>query len=385
MDIEALVKRRLALEKSLRELEGNEHELDARSNKILSNMKEIANESLRVADLAHNAPKILDDLDAEFEKRTGLNSLDITFLFFAIALQCARIYMLPGFNTRPDHKETSKQVDNTIKKLRIVPKDWRDILTDKVPYDTIAGSAQLGLGLNPSNHREKTIGHDPLLGWVFGTANILTDTITLNNFRSFHVASGRITSNQVPVWDVIMCLPKTLINENLEKKASVGLALLTEGVHLWSDVGSTKSLPLPIINTVSFEFGHEIAKYGFDMANLITVGKQASIAIMINMIIASVHRLFYDMTSGMSHRQYEVKTRKILSYSNLIATASNIIYVAVRSYLGDASAIRKLDIGGMLVTIWRLITDIEFINQVKREFIMESFNEMIRGMEYSFE
>jgi hypothetical protein len=43
-----------------------------------------------------------------------------------------------------------------------------------------------------------------------------------------------------------------------------------------------------------------------------------------------------------------------------------------------------LDVGGILVTLYRIMTDIKFIHQIKREFIMESFNEMIRGKEYSF-
>jgi hypothetical protein len=363
-------------------LEESGHESSARSGEAFANMKEIANESLRVANVAHNAPSILEDLDAEFERRTGLNAIDIAFLFVATALQCVRWYILTPFKERIGHKENSDKIKDS---LAILPKKWQEILTSSVPFDAVIGSSELSLGLGSHTHRAKTLGHDPLLGWIFGTANILTGTITLSDFRSFHVASSTIIPGEQSTWEIVLCPAKTLLHGDLEEKASVGLALLREGVHLLSDVESNKSLPLPVINTVSFEFGQKIAKYGFDMANAITVGKQATLAVLINTIIASVHRLFYDETSGMNHKLYEVKTRKILSYSNLLATSSNLIYVTLGSCFGGPATLRKFDVGGAFVTIYRLFTDVKFIHKLKREFIMESFNEMIRSETYSFE
>ena len=37
-------------------------------------------------------------------------------------------------------------------------------------------------------HRMYTLGHDPILGWIFGTANILTDCITFNNFHTNRIS-----------------------------------------------------------------------------------------------------------------------------------------------------------------------------------------------------
>ena len=48
-----------------------------------------------------------------------------------------------------------------------------------------------------------------------------------------------------------------------------------------------------------------------------------------------------------------------MSYSNLIASGTNI---AVTAITRDFS---KLDIGGLAVTIYRLITDAKFIREVK--------------------
>ena len=74
-----------------------------------------------------------------------------------------------------------------------------------------------------------------------------------------------------------------------------------------------------------------------------------------------------------------MKTRKLLLYSNLIASASNVIYVAINAYMGKADAWKHLDFGGIAVTLYRLMTDIDFIAKVKEEFVLGGFNKMIQG------
>ena len=66
-------------------------------------------------------------------------------------------------------------------------------------------------------------------------------------------------------------------------------------------------------------------------------------------------------------------------YSNYIASTSNLIAVGIRNYNGDEGAVKSLDIGGIMVTIYRLISDTEFIQKVKEEFVTGKFFEMIDG------
>lgn len=75
----------------------------------------------------------------------------------------------------------------------------------------------------------------------------------------------------------------------------------------------------------------------------------------------------------MDKKLYEVRTRKILMYSNTIATSSNIAVKAITQNY------QKLDIGGLGVTIYRLITDTKFIKEVKQELIFGSYRSMILG------
>ena len=79
--------------------------------------------------------------------------------------------------------------------------------------------------------------------------------------------------------------------------------------------------------------------------------------------------MFLDETKYQSAELYEVKTRKIILLSNTIATTSNAIYVAL------SKDYKKLDAGGMLVTLYRLISDKKFISKVKEEFINTKLDE----------
>ena len=59
---------------SLEELRERRKKLKRSTDVTLHNMHSIADESIRVAEVAHNSHQILEDLDAEFESQTGLKS-----------------------------------------------------------------------------------------------------------------------------------------------------------------------------------------------------------------------------------------------------------------------------------------------------------------------
>ncbi|WP_235815199.1 hypothetical protein [Neobacillus vireti] len=378
---------------SFEELRMRRRALSEQSEKTLENMELIAAESKRVANLAQSSQILIDNLEKEFESQTGLNGRDIGFLFFATALQCLRQYLLTGFEERlTDDKAARIVKGNAVKESSNRLHKWywpsfEEISLNPVPYDAQFGSPNFGLGLSGKSHRFKTLGHDPLLGWVFGTSNIVTSTLTAWDLSSYHIKTGitargdsrdKIT-NRADTSKVFYYTKERLLNDGIEGKIAVGTALIKQWTHLKSDEYSKAGIPVPIINTVSPNMAQKLAEYGVDIGNIKTVGKQASMAILINTMIAMIHGLFFDQTKYNSWSVYEVKTRKILSYSNAIASASNVIYVAASAYAGNAEAVRKLDIGGLIVTIYRLVSDINFINQVKEEFIFGGFNKLIQG------
>lgn len=386
---------------SLEELRRRRETLNRDVNKTLSNMEEIRSESYRVSEVAHNSKETIDNLELEFERRTGLNGIDITFLLLATALQVTRWAILSelGEKINKDERISDLEGDKGVKEAKKKYSDehsnldmnesekgyktWKEIVFSSVPYDATKGAPALGINMEGRYHRYKTIGHDPILGWIFGTMNIITDTITLNDFRTFNVENMHFKDETTAVSAFSKSFDS--ISEDMYRLPA---AIFRQGLHYQSDKYTKQGLPIPILGVFSEELAGNLYRSQYDSLclskDLKKIGQSAKYAILINMITSLIHGLFYDEAKYSSRDLYEVKTRKILSYSNAIASGSNVIYVAINAYLGNEGAIKKLDIGGLIVTIHRLLSDVDFIRQVKEEFVLGNFNKLIQGEEYTF-
>lgn len=362
-----LSQERAELLSQLQALQSESQELDSRTDKTLRNMHKIADESNRVADVAHNAKNILDDLDREFEQKTKLNGLDITFMFLATAIQCARWYILSNDKFRLTSTEGDKLIAG------FVPKSWQDILLASVPYDAVKGGAQFDTGLAGGTHRFRTLGHDPIMGWVFGPVNILSDSLTKSDIVTSYRVKNMMITEPVTTPQIFGEAWQQIRSDKMNLPA----AIARQALHFGSDYFTKQGLPVPFISTVNNDLSKDLlTKFHIDMWS---ITRSAAMAELVNMVVAYIHRLFYDPAKYSSPRLYEVKTRKIIRYSNIIAETSNVIYTALTADL------KRLDVGGILVTLWRLFRDRKFKQEVKREFITESFNDLIRGDDYDFE
>lgn len=370
-------------------------EIDAAAStekKIINDMQCIANETHRVAEVAAHSDEILDDLDRQFEQYTGLTSLDVSFLFLATALQIVRQYVFTKFPERMDDQTAAKNTfghgeEHSNRIHRYYNPSLEEVISNPVPFDANIGANGALAGGGRMGHRVTAIGHDPILGLFFGTANIATSTLTNNLLQSYHITTRDnrdVFRNRA---DTGLLLSKTkdkLLHEGILGKQIIGVSLLKELIHLRSDLNTKHSLPIPLVSVVDARMASNLAERGLDMANVVTGGKQAIYSILINTMIAMLHGLFYDESGEMDRKIYEVRTRKILSYSNVIASASNLIYVGVNAGLGNESALKSLDIGGLIVTVYRVVTDKKFIRKAKREFIEQEFLDRIRGSEFDF-
>ncbi len=385
------------------------------SQKTLNNMHVIADESLRVANAAHNSKEIFDELETEFESQTGLDSTDVKILFVATALQMARWILIAKLNQMTDKKITDNRVkdnDYSIKEMEHQKKDkykkkhdigqggkwehnkskkhrsWLSIVCDGVPYDVVAGFPKFGINMGGGNHRIHTLGHDPVLGWIFGTINILSDTITLEDFRTYKIAYQPKPKHWVEQSNIRFAFLNA-IDSIREDKYRLPAAIFAQGLHLASDITTKKGLPIPVLETFSPELAGKLYSNGYDtlclMKDITVIGSQAVIAILINMLIILIHGLYYDSTKYTNRDVYEVKTKKIIMYSDLISSTSNLLYVGGNVALGNESVIKSLDIGGLVITIHRLVTDTKFIRKVKEEFVYGGFNRMIQLEEVQLE
>lgn len=367
-------------------------EMDFRRRKetIMKDAQEISEryesgyqEAKRVHDVVVNTEDVLEDLDRQFCEKTGLSDTDVVFLFLATGLQIARQYLLTKFPERQDDQTSAKQTkghgeEHSDRTHRLYNPSLEEIVTNPVPFDANVGAAGALSGGGNLGHRVTAIGHDPILGLIFGTANIATSTLTTNKFVSYHIYTNDnkrdYFKNNARTDLVISRTIDKMLYEGIEGKTIVGASLIKEVIHLKSDLYTKHSLPVPFISAIDPKMASKLASYGFDMANLVAVGTQASYSMLVNSLIAMVHGLFYDGDNSlMSRNLYEVRTRKILSYSNLIASSSNIAVVAITQNFD------LLDIGGLAITIYRLITDRAFIQEIKHQFIFGRYNDLIQG------
>lgn len=377
----------------LEELRRRHEEIRSRAERHLNEMEQIAEESQRVADVARDSKRILEDLDRQFEKCTGLTAKDVSFLFVAVALQIIRQYIFTKFPERVDDQTAAKNTkgyekEHSDRMHRYYEPSLEEIIKNPVPFDANIGANGALAGGKQMGHRVTTLGHDPLLGLVVGTANIATATLTNNQFQSYHIYtndSGRDYFSKHA--DTAMVFSKTkdkLLHRGLEGKKIIGISLQKELRHLNSDLNSKNSLPLPIIPAIDAGLAADLAKQGFDMCNMVTVGKQAGYSILINTLVSMLHGALYDESADFNRRLYEVRTRKILSYSNMIASSSNLIYTGVNNALGNEAALKSLDVGGLITTVYTVATNTKMNRKIKQEFIEREFFDLIRGKEYDF-
>lgn len=346
--------------------------LSSNYNRVDNHLKQVQDEYHRVAELSGQAALVIDNIDKEFKEKTKLNDVDMVFLFTAIALQCARQYVFSNDKFRI----TAVEGDNMMEKvLSPLPPSKKDILTQSVPYDAISTSDLFDYSteLSGTTHRYRTLGHDPLLGWIFGTANILTGSLTKYNFETFSV-NNMVITRHYPMGTSGML--NRAASWSQQDPSLLAVAVGRQAVHFGSDYFTKQGLPIPMVSTINNDLAAKMTRdWHIDLRS---VSRGATLSVLINQLIVCIHRLFYDEIKDGTKSMYEVRTRKILSYSNAIASGSNTIYVAMT---GDMT---KLDVGGLIVTLYRIVSDYKFINQIKKDFLKDEIYNQIIGSEYDF-
>lgn len=381
---------------SLEKLRAGREQLRKNSDITLNNMQKLADESSRVADVAHHSRKILDDLDREFEFETGLKGNDITFLFAAVGLQLARIVilneltktekagsenrnetklhefqekLLGRFNSHEIVKErpyyasmehiitkagvpydaTAYLSENSIQYLAGKGRTWDIDLTDMIPTQNLS----LFKG---ANHRFATLGHDPVLGLIFGTGNIMTNTITCiqNAALTGNIGLPILTTNHVIVssdykdpriatYASTAVMLKEMLNRIKEEPSAFVASLIKQIIHIGTDLYTPCGIQIPGANLIlSNTEVEKLTKY-ISTGDIVKIGASAKLAEFINFLISTLHTLMYDSSTLVSRDLYNVRTRKIIMYSNVIATGSNVLWVGANTLAGNGASIKQLN------------------------------------------
>ena len=417
---------------SLEDLKAKRKRLKENTEKINRNINIIVEENHRVAKVAHDAEYLINDLENEFNIQTGLNGVDISFLFLATALQLSRIIIInmltkiekAGIQNMKEHelhKIQNRLLGNNIAQYNNVETPYYSSFehittTPGVPYDATRYLSEetIELYLNKghswnfdpndlktenlkifkgANHRFATLGHDPILGLIFGTANIMTNTITsvkkegiLPVIKTNHVVYTSFYKNpSIGKNASTLEMFNQSIQRTIDDPKVFIVSLIKQIIHIGTDLYTPCGIQIPGANLVlSNKETEKLTKY-ISTGDLIKIGFSAKISELINNVITIFHNLLYDEQKYSSRELYNVRTKKIILYSNLIASSSNVIWVGANMYSGNKKAIKDLDIGGLLITLYHLIYDTRYIQKIKEEFVLNGFKDMIKGDKLNLE
>ena len=375
---------------------------------VSRNMKEFIEINNKMLDNFEKLDKIVEDIDKEFAEKTGiLNKKDQIFLWTAVALQVLRIYIISEI-TKIESAGKGK-LEKTLKKVQkekifknfqktedTINREYRaslkQILTDKVPYDVTAGGRKFKL-FKGANHRFATLGHDPVLGYVFGTANILTNTITAVGLVTYHIQYNEIYGNPEITKLASTVLMFLKVGERIkEDKIAVALALIKQVIHIGTDLYTPKGIQIPGANLVlSKKNAENLTKY-ISTGDIIKVTSSAIIAMVINFITSILHNLLYNETDDISRELYNVRTQKILKVSNIIAESLNIVYVGANVGIGMYTenpalikeGVKRIDLGGYIVAIHQIVKSSSIQEKIRREYLENRLYDKFLGENYSF-
>lgn len=393
------------LDKEFNDLKENRNEVQKQSeNFIVINEKRLEN--------FNNLDEIIKDIDKEFSEKTGiLNKKDQTFLWTAVALQTTRIYLLDkltkiekaGKGEKEKYlKELQEKIfknnffqdKNNINNLssKYYASLEQIITTLGVPYDATRFYQDKKLRLfKGANHRFATLGHYPILGYVFGTSNILTNTITCVE-KTFKITDkiyfGSLSTNHVDYNELfknpiisdtnsstIEMFQAVLARFKNDKKSIVA-SIIKQTIHIATDLYTPKGIQFPMANLVLSKKNVEnITKY-ISTGDIVKTWASVKMASFINFLIATIHSLLYDKNIDNSRDIYSVRTSKIIYISNSIATSSNIILTIFKAYTqNNILPLKELDIGGIFVAISSIFKNKKLQERIRREYLEEKLYE----------
>ncbi|MCD7805832.1 MAG: hypothetical protein LUH19_00650 [Lachnospiraceae bacterium] len=409
------------------EYENGEKKFKNNLNDLSLAVDEVQDHASNTLDDLNNIHIIISDIDKQFEEKTGITNLkDMAFLWGAVAIQCVRWILIPTLDietltpTTEDRKDsasegkkdqtaTGKQLDkmkDEREKQRFP--DKRNIILLPVPYDAMKGTEDIVIeGVTPygkqiysKNHHSATLGHDPIIGQVIGTSNIMTRSITFHDeiltTRRVVIPSGR---TQVVVNDPysLKIMVEEVVESVQEDKERITAALIKENLHLQSDKYTKTGLPIPVL---SAELQQKLLDKKWNSKELEDILSGAVkgiaynyvVAMIINTIVGTLHGFCYNEKKDENEKLYSVRTRKVVATSNVIAEAINIGAVAGGSVSGVISgnpdlikkSVSYLDIGGIIEAIHQVFKSKKLQENIRREFLEQELFAHFTDKKYSF-
>lgn len=343
----------------------------------------------------------LERIDREFKERTKLQDADAAFVIAATMLQVVRVLVINSL-TEVERAGAGNAKEDALHNFqdrvfsgfddggpaesgRLFASKSHILSSRGVPYDATRYEAENLKIFKGANHRFATLGHDPVLGLVFGTSNIMTNSITCVKDASVFGIGARIPATYSVSYDafgknpligapagtveMLVAAGRRVVSE----PDAAAAALIKQLIHIGTDLYTPCGIQVPFANLVLDKAHTEALTKYVSTGDVLKVGMQAGMTVLINWLIAALHGcslIFKDDGSDYCAEMYQARTKKIILISDTIATSSSVVQASITKNS------KCLDLGGAAVLVYRLFSDARFVAKLKEEYVQSELNKI---------
>lgn len=343
----------------------------------------------------------LERIDREFKERTKLQDADAAFVIAATMLQVVRVLVINSL-TEVERAGAGNAKEDALHNFqdrvfsgfddggpaesgRLFASKSHILSSRGVPYDATRYEAENLKIFKGANHRFATLGHDPVLGLVFGTSNIMTNSITYVKDANVFGIGARIPATYSVSYDafgknpligapagtveMLVAAGRRVVSE----PDAAAAALIKQLIHIGTDLYTPCGIQVPFANLVLDKAHTEALTKYVSTGDVLKVGMQAGMTVLINWLIAALHGcslIFKDDGSDYCTEMYQARTKKIILISDTIATSSSVVQASITKNP------KCLDLGGAAVLVYRLFSDARFVAKLKEEFLQSELDKI---------
>ena len=343
----------------------------------------------------------LERIDREFKERTKLQDADAAFVIAATMLQVVRVLVINSL-TEVERAGAGNAKEDALHNFqdrvfsgfddggpaesgRLFASKSHILSSRGVPYDATRYEAENLKIFKGANHRFATLGHDPVLGLVFGTSNIMTNSITCVKDANVFGIGARIPATYSVSYDafgknpligapagtveMLVAAGRRVVSE----PDAAAAALIKQLIHIGTDLYTPCGIQVPFANLVLDKAHTEALSKYVSTGDVLKVGMQAGMTVLINWLIAALHGcslIFKDDGSDYCTEMYQARTKKIILISDTIATSSSVVQASITKNP------KCLDLGGAAVLVYRLFSNARFVAKLKEEFLQSELDKI---------
>lgn len=337
--------------------------------------KDIGVEDLLSSQEISYAASEVKRINDEFASLTGLTKSDLTFLYVATSIQAARWVMMPKIAGQLGRsgRILAALSPSAMALIEQKPSTTDLTLIDEANEEFAAEAEEIHEG--PKNWEEILEQKDDLpdnafdndsMNWLFGIVNKITGTHTGSNFASTDAVTGENVSTAGMLAEALRSVK--------EDPRRLSAAVYTQYAQQRTAEGDPIDVLSPVTEALQPGLESEIfqmqAQQLASMSDLTLIGKQATLPLVINMVVGLLHGMRYNPETDGPRQFYDARTRKIILLSNLMASGANLALTI------GSEQWAKLDIGGLLISGIRTVQDMAYLTNLEDHFIKQQMDKV---------